>query len=281
MNWLDFIIPALEEDVRGGDVTSLSCIRENAIGKARLLVKQDGVLAGMELARRIFHYLDDEITFEPLLNEGDEVHAGQVAFHLTGKAQAILTGERLALNCMQRMSGIATLTRQFVNEVSGYRAKILDTRKTTPLFRAAEKWAVKIGGGQNHRFGLYDMMLIKDNHIDYAGGIRSAIEAARSYLQHHHLNLPVEIEARNPAEVEEILSVGGVNRIMLDNFSLENLAGAVNRINGRFETEASGGVNLNTVRDMAATGVDYISVGALTHSYHSLDLSLKAEIGPG
>jgi nicotinate-nucleotide pyrophosphorylase (carboxylating) len=278
LDWNKFIQQSLEEDVREGDHTSLSCIKEDAVGKAQLHVKDDGILAGTELAEKIFHHLDSSLRFEKILNEGDEIQKDQIAFELEGNARAILTGERLALNCMQRMSGIATLTRQYVKKVEGFRSKILDTRKTTPLFRAAEKWAVRIGGGENHRFGLFDMILIKDNHIDYCGGIVNAIEAVKKYLQQKDLSLQVEIETRTLSDVELVLKTGSVNRIMLDNFSLGNLQQAVKMVSGKFETEASGGVNLETVRDIAATGVDYISVGALTHSYKSLDLSLKAKI---
>ena len=233
----------------------------------------------MELAEMIFRYLDPGIQFRSILKDGEAVRHGQIAFELTGNARAILIGERLALNCMQRMSGIATLTHDFVQRIEGFKAKILDTRKTTPLFRAAEKWAVRIGGGVNHRFGLYDMILIKDNHIDYCGGIVKAIEAANQYLKEKHLTIPTEVETRTMEDVKRVIQHGGVNRIMLDNFTLKALRGAVKLIAGKFETEASGGVNLDTVRDIAETGVDYISVGAITHSYRSLDLSLKALIG--
>ncbi|MCY7410332.1 MAG: carboxylating nicotinate-nucleotide diphosphorylase [Chitinophagales bacterium] len=278
MNWNNFIEQALAEDVREGDHTSLSCISNDANGSARLLIKDTGILAGVELAEKIFFHLSPQIQFTKILNDGTEMQSGQIAFELAGNARAILTGERLALNCMQRMSGIATLTNQFVKMVEGTQAKILDTRKTTPLFRAAEKWAVKIGGGENHRFGLFDMILIKDNHIDYAGGIVNAIEAVKRYLLEKNLQLKVEIEARTLIDVALIMTTGGVDRIMLDNFSLSNLQQAVNLINRKFETEASGGVTLETVRAIAETGVDYISVGALTHSYQSCDMSLKANI---
>ncbi len=278
MNWNNFIEQALAEDVREGDHTSLSCISNDANGSARLLIKDTGILAGVELAEKIFFHLSPQILFTKILSDGSEMHKGQIAFELAGNARAILTGERLALNCMQRMSGIATLTNQFVKMVEGTKAKVLDTRKTTPLFRAAEKWAVKIGGGENHRFGLYDMILIKDNHIDYAGGIVNAIEAVKRYLLEKNLQLKVEIEARSINDVELILKTGSVDRIMLDNFSLSNLQEAIALINSKFETEASGGVTLETVRAIAETGVDYISVGALTHTYQSCDMSLKANI---
>ena len=278
MDWKNFIQQALTEDVREGDHTSLSCIKEDAVGKAQLHIKDDGILAGVELAEKIFRYLDPSIQFKKLLNDGDKINEGQIGFELEGNARAILTGERLALNCMQRMSGIATLTNEYVKRVEGFKAKILDTRKTTPLFREAEKWAVRIGGGENHRFGLFDMILIKDNHIDYCGGVVNAIEAVKKYLREKKLSLRVEIEARRLEDVAMILQTSGVNRILLDNFSLKTLKEAMEMIAGRFETEASGGVNLETVRDIAATNVDYISVGAITHSYRSLDLSLKAKI---
>jgi len=278
VNWDKFILQALEEDVREGDHTSLSCIRPDAIGTAQLHVKDDGILAGVELAEKIFHHLDPSVVIKKILNDGDKIRKGEIAFEISGNARGLLMGERLALNCMQRMSGIATLTGEYVKRVEGSKTKILDTRKTTPLFRAAEKWAVRIGGGENHRFGLFDMILIKDNHIDYAGGMVNAIIAARNYVEEKKLSLQIEIEARTLHEVELILKTAGVNRIMLDNFSLSDLRTAIEMIGGKFETEASGGVSLETVRDIAATGVGYISVGALTHSYRSLDLSLKAKI---
>jgi len=278
VNWNKFIQQSLEEDVRGGDHTSLSCVKPDVTGTGQLHIKDDGILAGVELAEKIFHHLDPDLAFRKFLNDGGAIHKGEIAFELSGNARAILTGERLALNCLQRMSGIATLTNEFVKRVEGFKAKIIDTRKTTPLFRAAEKWAVRIGGGENHRFGLYDMILIKDNHIDYAGGIINAILAVKKYLEEKKLSLQVEIEARTLTEVELILQTGNVDRILLDNFLLKDLQTAVEMIGRRFETEASGGVTLETVRDIAATGVDFISVGALTHSYKSLDLSLKAKI---
>lgn len=278
MVWDKFIQQAIEEDVREGDHTSLSCIRPDAVGTAQLLIKDHGILAGVDLAEKIFQYLDASTKLKIFLRDGDQVHPGQIAFELSGNARATLAGERLALNCMQRMSGIATLTHEYVKQVAGFKVKIIDTRKTTPLFRTAEKWAVRIGGGENHRFGLFDMILIKDNHIDYAGGIVNAIESVKRYLAEKKLSLRIEIEARTLNDVEIILKTGSVNRIMLDNFSTENLHSAVELIARRFETEASGGVTLETVRDIAATGVNFISVGALTHSYRSLDLSLKAKI---
>lgn len=278
MDWTEFIQLSLSEDIGEGDHTSLSCISPEAKGTARLLIKGTGILAGTELARRIFNYIDPELKFNHFLHDGILVEPKQIAFELSGKARSILAGERLALNCMQRMSGIASLTNEFVKRVEGYKAKILDTRKTTPLFRAAEKWAVRIGGGENHRFGLYDMVLIKDNHIDYSGGIVQAIEASKKYLTEKKPDLRVEIEARTLHDVELILKTGSIHRIMLDNFSLQDLGTAIQMIGSRYETEASGGVNLDTVGDIAATEVDFISVGAITHSYRSIDMSLEARV---
>ncbi|MBA3647034.1 MAG: carboxylating nicotinate-nucleotide diphosphorylase [Chitinophagales bacterium] len=278
MNWEEFITQSLYEDVRDGDHTSLSCIPLEATGQAQLIIKDQGIIAGMELAKMIFTHIDPSIKFISFIEDGSEVDKTQIAFELSGNARKILMGERLVLNCMQRMSGIATLTKKFVQEIAGFPAKILDTRKTTPLFREAEKWAVRIGGGYNHRFGLFDMILIKDNHIDYAGGIINAIESVKKYLTEEKLDLRVEIEARSLEDVVLILKSGGIDRIMLDNFNMEELKEAVACINQQISVEVSGGVNLDTVRNIAATGVDYISVGALTHSYHSIDLSLKAKI---
>lgn len=278
MYWRSFIQQALEEDIRGGDHTTLSCIDESAKGNAQLHIKDHGILAGVELALEIFHQLDPAMQSHIMMEDGASIIHGQIAFELFGNARAILMGERLALNCMQRMSGIATLTHAYVEKVEGYRAKILDTRKTTPLFRAAEKRAVEIGGGCNHRFGLFDMIMIKDNHIDFAGSIEQAILAVVQYQETKQLNLKVEIEARTLEDVEMILKTGHVDRIMLDNFTIEDTARAVSLIDHQTETEASGGVTLESVREIASTGVDFISVGALTHSYRSLDLSLKAKI---
>ena len=276
MNVREFIDKAIKEDVGPGDYSSLSCIHEDAIAGAKLMVKEPGVLAGIEIAKEVFATFDPEISFVQRLKDGDELEVGDIAFTVEGRAQKILSAERLVLNLMQRMSGIATLTRNFVKELEGTHAKLLDTRKTTPNFRYFEKLAVKIGGGHNHRFGLYDMMMLKDNHVDYAGGIEAAITRALEYQQQHQLNLKIEIETRNLAEVEEVLRVGKVNRIMLDNFDVYTMAQAVEIINGAFETEASGNIKLKNIRQYAQTGVDYISVGAITHSYKSLDLSLKA-----
>ena len=271
-----FIEFALKEDVREGDHTSLACIPPTASGKAQLLVKENGILAGMEVAQAIFEKVNPDIQFFPLMQDGESMTVGDVAFIVEGSSSSILTAERLVLNCMQRMSGIATKTQHIVKLLEGTKAQVLDTRKTTPGIRLLEKWAVKIGGGVNHRFGLYDMMMIKDNHIDFAGGIKSAIEKAINYQKDKGINIPIEVEARNLEEVNEILRVGNIQRIMLDNFSYEDTRIAVEQIGGRFETEASGGITEDTIREHALCGVDFISVGALTHSVNSLDLSLKA-----
>jgi nicotinate-nucleotide pyrophosphorylase (carboxylating) len=271
-----FIINALKEDVGDGDHTSLSTIPADTTGKAQLLVKDEGVLAGVELAIEIFKVVDPGLNVNIYLKDGAIVKYKDVAFEVEGSARSILLAERLVLNCMQRMSGIATKTREIVDLLEGTNTKVLDTRKTTPGLRYLEKWAVKIGGGVNHRFGLYDMILIKDNHVDYAGGIRQAIESANQYLTDHNKKLAIEIEVRNLEELEQVLQTGNINRILLDNFSFAELRQAVNIINGRFITEASGGITIDTIREYADCGVDYISVGALTHSVKSLDLSLKA-----
>ena len=271
-----FIVSALSEDVGDGDHTSLSTIDAGTQGKAKLLVKDNGVLAGVELAREIFHVVDPALKLDVYINDGQKVKFGDVAFEVTGDARNILTAERLVLNCMQRMSGIATKTNQITDLLVGTNAKVLDTRKTTPGLRYLEKWAVRIGGGINHRFGLYDMILIKDNHVDYSGGIRRAIENATSYLQANGKKLAIEIEVRNIDELEQVIQTGGVQRILLDNFNFEDLRQAVKIIEGRYITEASGGITIDNIRDYADCGVDYISVGALTHSVKSLDLSLKA-----
>jgi nicotinate-nucleotide pyrophosphorylase (carboxylating) len=272
----DFIKRSLEEDLGDGDHTSLACIPAQSKGKAKLLIKEKGILAGIRVALEVFNTVDKDLITEVLIHDGEEVIPGNIAFFITGKQQSILISERLVLNIMQRMSGIATNTRQYVNRISGFRTRILDTRKTTPGIRFLEKEAVKIGGGENHRMGLYDMILIKDNHIDYAGGIKAAITLTRDYLLKTGRKLKIEIEARNLEEVEEILSAGGIDRIMLDNFSLEETRKAVQLIDNRVETESSGKMSLEMVRDYAACGVDYISAGALTHSVKSLDMSLKA-----
>lgn len=273
----DFIDAALREDVGEGDHSSLATIPINTIGKGRLFVKDDGIIAGLDMAQRIFHRVNPALDLEFFKRDGDSIFKGEIAFEVTGSAQAILTAERLVLNCMQRMSGIATYTQRLCKMIDGTRAQLLDTRKTTPNFRLMEKWAVSIGGGHNHRFALYDMVMLKDNHVDMAGGISNAIERANAYLNRLGKRLKVEVETRSMQEVQEVLKKGGVDVIMLDNFPLEELSKAVQLINNRFKTEASGGITEATLRAVAETGVDYISVGALTHSVKSLDLSLKTK----
>jgi nicotinate-nucleotide pyrophosphorylase (carboxylating) len=275
----DFIRAALKEDVGDGDHTSLSTVPPGSTGKAELKIKDNGVLAGVELAGRIFAQVDKDLRIEWLKKDGDEVRNGEIAFRAEGSTHSILKAERLVLNCMQRMSAIATATKAYTERMQGLRTRILDTRKTTPCFRIPEKWAVHIGGGVNHRFGLYDMILIKDNHIDYAGGVAKAISNAREYLERTGKNLKIEVETRTLSDVEEALETGGIFRIMLDNYSPRDMRAAVEKIAGRYETEASGGITLDTIREYAETGVDYISVGAITHSVKSLDLSLKAVTG--
>jgi nicotinate-nucleotide pyrophosphorylase (carboxylating) len=274
-----FILNALHEDVRTGDYSSLASIDENTQGKAKLLVKDKGILCGLETARAIFNQVDSNLKIEMLIQEGAFIKYGDIAFHVYGSAISILTAERLVLNCMQRMSGIATKTNEYVKAIEGTKAKVIDTRKTTPNLRFLEKYAVTVGGGFNHRFGLYDMIMLKDNHIDFCGGITKAVTKVREYLKTNHLDLRIEVETRSIDNVKEVLQCGGIDRIMLDNFIPENVKVAVDIINGKYETEASGGITLDTIRSFAETGVDYISVGALTHSVKSLDLSLKAEIG--
>lgn len=273
-----FIIRSLEEDIRDGDHTSLATIPPHVVGKAKLLVKQDGILAGVYVAERIFKKVDNKLSIKIFKNDGSYVRKGEVAFEVEGSALSILQAERLVLNIMQRMSGIASITSQYVNKVKGSKVKIIDTRKTTPGIRFLEKAAVILGGGSNHRYGLYDMIMIKDNHVDFCGGIKQAIDAVGKYLNEKKLNLKIEIETRNLTEVQEVLNTGGVHRIMLDNFSVDEMKKAVNLIGGRFETEASGGMNLDNIAEYAQTGVDYISVGALTHSAVAMDMSLKATI---
>lgn len=273
-----FVQEALEEDVREGDHTSLSTIKEEQLGEAQLLVKEDGILAGVEVAKEIFSQIDTELAFELLISDGSAVKYGDIAFRVRGKIHTILKGERLVLNIMQRMSAIATQTAQYVKAISGTNAKVLDTRKTTPLLRFLEKKAVEIGGGVNHRFGLYDMILIKDNHVDYAGGISSAVNAAFAYKKEKQLDIAIEVEVRNFDELREVLSLEAVDRVMFDNFTPEQVKEAVDLVGGRLVTEASGGITLKTISDYANAGVDYISVGALTHSVKSLDLSLKAKL---
>jgi nicotinate-nucleotide pyrophosphorylase (carboxylating) len=276
MELLEFIRASFLEDVGDGDHTSLATVPNGTRSKAKLLVKESGILAGVEVAQKIIRLPEIKLQGEFLLKDGDEVKYGDIAFYLEGSAHSILKTERLLLNILQRMSGIATVTNKYVKEIIGTNAKLLDTRKTTPLLRSLEKQAVRIGGGHNHRFGLYDMILIKDNHVDYAGGIIAAIDNTTVYLKKNNLNLKIEIETRNLQELQQVLDRGGVDRIMLDNYTLENLRMAVQMINQRFETEASGGITLENIRSYAETGVDFISVGALTHSVKSLDLSLKA-----
>lgn len=273
---LQFIDAALLEDVGDGDHSSLSSIPAGAESKAKLIVKGEGILAGVALSEIIVKRIDPSLKIEVFIKDGSEVKYGDIGFHLYGNVHSILKAERLVLNCMQRMSGIATLTSEIVSLISHTKAKLLDTRKTTPNFRIPEKWAVKIGGGENHRFGLYDMIILKDNHVDYAGGIRKAIEASVDYLKKTGKNLRIEIETRNLDEVKEALDTGGMHRIMLDNMSNAVMKQAVELIKGRYEVEASGGVTAATIRDIAETGVDFISVGALTHSVKSMDISLKA-----
>jgi nicotinate-nucleotide pyrophosphorylase (carboxylating) len=272
-----FIQSALAEDIRDGDHTSLSTIPADAKGTAQLLVKDRGVLAGVELTLAIFKEVDPTLAVTVFIQDGTWIEPGQVVLEVSGSSQSILKAERLVLNCTQRMSGIATYTRSLVNILEGTRAKLLDTRKTTPNFRLAEKWACKIGGAVNHRFGLFDMILIKDNHVDFAGGIKNALEKAFAYNAGRKKTLEVMIEVRNESELDEVLAIGGVKRIMLDNFNPERLRAAIRKIDGRFVTEASGGINEKTLRAYGETGVDYISVGALTHQVKSLDLSLKAK----
>ena len=267
---------AIREDVGDGDHTSLACIPFEAKGKAKLLVKENGIIAGVELAEKIFKNIDPSLIFTSLMKDGDTIKTGDVVFHVEGSSQSILKAERLVLNFMQRMSGIATKTNYYTHLLIGLHTKVLDTRKTTPGNRLIEKWAVQLGGGVNHRIGLYDMIMIKDNHIDYAGGIEKAINKVIDYLKTNNKPLKIEIEARDLNELNEILNVGKVHRIMLDNFSFEDLRTAVKLIDGKYETEASGGINEKTIRAYAECGVDYISVGALTHQINSLDLSLKA-----
>ncbi|MCZ6914021.1 MAG: carboxylating nicotinate-nucleotide diphosphorylase [Rickettsia endosymbiont of Ixodes persulcatus] len=271
-----FIQNALAEDVGDGDHTSLSTIPVGTQGKAKLIIKEDGILAGMELALEIFKEVDANLKVNVLLEDGVAVKVGDIGLTVSGSTHSILIAERLVLNCMQRMSGIATKTHRIVALLKDTKTKVLDTRKTTPGLRYLEKWAVRIGGGVNHRIGLYDMILIKDNHVDYAGGIANAINAAQKYLIDQHKTLQIEIEVRNIEELSQVMAIGGVDRIMLDNFSFENLRTAVKLIDGKFITEASGGITEENVAEYAACGVDFISMGALTHSVKSLDISLKA-----
>ena len=271
----NFVERALEEDVRDGDHTSLSCIPETSIGSAELIIKHNGIIAGVEVAKRVFQLYDETLQFEEILHDGDSVNKGQIAFKVHGKERSIVTTERLVLNIMQRMSGIATTTNRYVQQISHTRAKVLDTRKTTPGMRWFEKEAVKIGGGENHRFGLFDMIMIKDNHVDASGSITNALNHVHDYLTFKNLDLRIEVEVRSFEELLEAMNHGGLDRIMLDNFSVADTKEAVEMVNGRFELESSGGITIDTIKEYAETGVDYISVGALTHSVKSLDLSLK------
>ncbi|EDP96094.1 carboxylating nicotinate-nucleotide diphosphorylase [Kordia algicida OT-1] len=274
---LELIISnAIREDVGDGDHSSLACIPDTATGKAKLLVKDEGIIAGIEFAKMVFEYVDSEMKVETLIEDGSPVKYGDIAFYVTGKSQSILKAERLVLNAMQRMSAIATKTNMFVKLLEGTGTKILDTRKTTPGIRALEKWAVKIGGGVNHRFALYDMVMLKDNHIDFCGGITQAITQTKTYLKENDLDLKIIVEARNLDEIAEILKTKGVYRILIDNFNYEDTRKAVKMIGEQCLTESSGGINEKTIREYALCGVDYISSGALTHSVYNLDLSLKA-----
>ena len=276
MTTAQFIEAALQEDVGAGDYSTLSSIPASEKGAAVLLIKEDGILAGLSLAEEIFNYLEADVVFEPFKADGHKVEKGEKAFEVSATVHTILKAERLVLNCMQRMTGIATLTHEYADKIKGYKAKILDTRKTTPLFRKFEKEAVRIGGGHNHRMGLYDMVMLKDNHIDYCGGIEKAIAQTNEYLRSNLLQLAIEIETRNLDDVRRVLDAGGVQRIMLDNFTPADVEKAVELIDGRYETEASGGISLHNVVDYARAGVDFISVGAIIHHAVSHDLSLKA-----
>lgn len=275
-NLIDRLIDlAIAEDIGDGDHSSLSCIPSNVNGKVTLMIKQQGIIAGVEIAKHIYSRIDKTIVFEQLIEDGRQVNPGDNIFIASGRIHSLLQSERIVLNIMQRMSGIATQTNRYVKRIEGTKAKILDTRKTNPGMRVFDKLAVKIGGGENHRMGLFDMIMLKDNHVDFAGGIENAIRKANEYLEKTGRNLGIEVETRNLKEVESVLTVGKVQRIMLDNFNLDDTRKAVNLINGRFETESSGGINLETVRSYADCGVDYISVGAITHQIQSIDMNLK------
>lgn len=273
-----FVEQAINEDVKEGDHTSLASLPEDKRGEAKLLVKDEGIIAGVEVGVEIFKQIDDTLEIEVLINDGHRVKFGDIALYVRGKIHSILKAERLVLNVMQRMSGIATRTAEYVKELEGTNTKVLDTRKTTPLLRFLEKKAVVLGGGVNHRFGLYDMILIKDNHVDYAGSITQAVNNALRYKKEKGINIPIEIEVRNFEELQELLACEGVDRVMFDNFSPENVKKAVSLVAGKIVTEASGGIDLSTIRSYALAGVDFVSVGALTHSVKSLDLSLKAKL---
>ena len=267
---------AFAEDIGDGDHTTLCCIPEDAMGKSRLLIKEDGILAGVEVAKKVFYRFDPTMQVEVLIGDGSPVKKGDVAMIVAGRVRSLLQTERLMLNIMQRMSGIATMTHRYVERLQGTKTRVLDTRKTTPGMRMLEKQAVKIGGGVNHRIGLFDMILLKDNHVDFAGGIANAIHRCHEYLEEKGLKLKIEIEVRNFDELQQVLDCQGVDRIMLDNFSVEDTKKAVEIIGGRYETESSGGLTIDTIRDYAECGVDFVSVGALTHSVKGLDMSFKA-----
>ena len=276
-DYIDALIEiAISEDIGDGDHTSKACIPDSAVGHAKLLIKEEGILAGIDIAERVFKKIDPDLKITAYLKDGDKILPGDVAFEVNGRVISILRSERIVLNFLQRMSGIATRTNMYTRKLEGLRTIILDTRKTTPGLRVIEKMAVKIGGGKNHRTGLYDMILIKDNHIDFAGGIKNAIENVRDYLLRIHKDLKVEIEVRSLDDVNKILQIGQVDRIMLDNFSPEKTLKAVKMINGKYEIESSGNINLENIREYAECGVDYVSIGALTHQINSLDMSLKA-----
>jgi nicotinate-nucleotide pyrophosphorylase (carboxylating) len=274
----ELIANALKEDIGDGDHSTLSCIDENKNGKAILKIKDEGILAGMEVAEKIFSFVEPSSVFQKFKADGDEMHVGEIAFEVSAKVHTILGCERLVLNCMQRMSGIATLTRKYTDKLKGYHTKLLDTRKTTPNFRLLEKEAVRIGGGVNHRFGLYDMIMLKDNHIDYSGGIENAINKAWKYVQERKPGLKIEVETRSIEDVKKVIQTGKADRIMLDNFSPVKIKEALKIVDGKYETEASGGITLQNLETYAATGVDFISSGAIIHQAKSLDLSLKAEL---
>jgi nicotinate-nucleotide pyrophosphorylase (carboxylating) len=273
-----FVDQAIQEDVQDGDHTTLASLPEDKLGEAKLLVKDNGILSGVEVGVEIFKQIDEDLQVQVLIEDGAEVKFGDIALLVRGRIHSILKAERLVLNVMQRMSGISTRTAEYVKELAGTNTKVLDTRKTTPLLRFLEKRAVVLGGGVNHRFGLYDMILIKDNHVDYAGSISNAVNNAIAYKQKNNINIPIEVEVRSFDELNELLSCQGVDRVMFDNFTPENVKKAVELVGGRLITEASGGIDLTTIRSYALSGVDYISVGALTHSVKSLDLSLKAKL---
>lgn len=271
----EIVKQALREDVGDGDHSSLSCIQDEITGKMKLLAKENGILAGVEVAKEVIRQVDERIKMEVFIHDGEEIKVGDVVFELSGPARSMLTAERTLLNFMQRLSGVATASRSYADAVAGTSATILDTRKTTPGMRFLEKYAVKMGGCENHRFGLFDMIMLKDNHIDFAGGIENAINATHQYLKEKNMNLKIEVETRNIEEIKQVMKVGGIHRIMLDNFAPEKIKEALAVIDGKYETEASGGITMQNLREYALTGVDYISIGALTHHIKSLDLSLK------